>query len=396
MGLSRLGLLGALITIGVSANAVVPLIAQEELLKMLDSSQRYQHFLDAVTWIALPFLIGSFSLLKGLNNRGVSTIGFAVLAFLNASLYLTNLQWHPLLFRSLIGVAFGLTIPMGQFSLAAAELTTQERVKQFTMMLNLVAAGLTIVPFIGISILWMSGGKASLLFLFLAWLSATLSLLSYLWIPWDARIQSPSLASLHVPAKEAWTIAGDSLVIVLTRSMYAFVLVWLSAAIADYSRLQAISLCFTFPFVIWGFIAIPAVTRLRPMTSYACFLVLPMVLLALSLATPENPGLPAALILIALLSIPEAFTPGQLISQWQSAAGRQFGNVLTMALMTICHSIGPRIFAFISHIGQSWPLVAGTKMANEAIWFALVPLPLSLLLLVGFWRQHLIPPLRRS
>jgi hypothetical protein len=375
---------------------VVPLIAQEELLKMLDSSQRYQHFLDAVTWIALPFLIGSFSLLKGLSNRGVSTIGFAVLALLNASLYLTNLQWHPLLFRSLIGVAFGLTIPMGQFSLAAAELTTQERVKQFTMMLNLVAAGLTIKPFIGISILWMSGGKASLLFLFLAWLSATLSLLSYLWIPRDARIQSPSLASLHVPAKEAWTIAGDSLVIVLTRSMYAFVLVWLSAAIADYSRLQAISLCFTFPFVIWGFIAIPAVTRLRPMTSFACFLVLPMVLLALSLATPENPRLPAALILIALLSIPEAFTPGQLISQWQSAAGRQFGNVLTMALMTICLSIGPRIFAFISHIGQSWPLVAGTKMANEAIWFALVPLPLSLLLLVGFWRQHLIPPLRRS
>jgi MFS family permease len=395
LGVSRLGLLGALITTGVSANAVVPLICREEMLGILASSQHYQYFLDAVTWIALPFLIGSFLFLNNFSNRRISTIGFALLAILNLSLYLTNLQWHPILLRCLIGIVFGLTIPMGQFSLAAAKLSPKERIKQFTMMLNLVAAGLTIVPFIGIAILSMSAGKVSLLFLFLAFISAILSVLSNLWIPKDAHIQTPSLSSLRVPALEAWTIAGDSLVIVLTRSMYSFVLVWLSATISDYSRLQAISLCFTLPFVAWGFIAIPAVSRLKPMASFAYFLVLPMSLLAASIGAPNHVGLPFALILIALLSIPEAFTPGQLISQWRSPAGRQFGNVLSMALMTICLSIGPGVFAFINQMGQSWPLLADARVTNQAIWFSLLPLPISLLALVGFWRHRLIPPLRR-
>lgn len=398
MGVSRLGLLGALITTGVSANAVVPLIAQEELLELLASPKHYQLFLDAVTWTALPFLIGSFALLKNLSNRRISTTGFAALAILNSILYFTNLSWHPLLLRCLIGVVFGLTIPMGQFSLAAADLEINTRVRQFTMMLNLVAAGLTIVPFIGIGILWISAGRTSFLFLFLALFSAILSLLSHLWIPRDARMQSPSLDTLRVTAQEGWTIAGDSLVIVLTRSMYALVLVWLSATITDYSRLQIISLCFTIPFVAWGFIAIPAVLRLRAMTSFACFIVLPMTVLAACLAAPapDHGGLPLALILIALLSIPEAFTPGQLISQWSSPAGRQFGNLLTMALMTICLSIGPSVFTFINQMGQAWPFFAGEPMTNEAIWFSLVPLPISLLGLVGFWRKYLIPSLRKS
>lgn len=395
MGVSRLGLLGAMITTGVSANAVVPLVAQEELLRILGTAGHYQRFLDAVTWMALPFLLGSFSLLKHRRNHHVSSIGFAVIGLLNMCLYLTHLQWHPLLLRCLIGVAFGLTIPMGQFSLAAADLDAHERVKQFTMMLNLVAAGLTIIPFIGIAILWISNGEASLLFLFLALLSGILSLLSHLWIPRDAKIQQLRIASLQVTRHEGLTIAGDGLVIICTRSMYAFVLIWLSASIANYGDLQAASLCFTLPFVAWGFIAIPIISKLKPITSYTCFLVFPLATLAFSMMTTDAHWLPVSLIVISLLSIPEAFTPGQMISQWQSPSGRQFGNVVTLALMTICLSIGPTIYSFVNHMGRSWPLVEDGIMVNQALWFSLVPLPVCLLILVSFWRHYLIPPLRR-
>lgn len=168
MGITRLSLLGALITTGVSANAVLPMVAQEELTTILHSSNIYQAFLNSVTLISLPFLIGSLALLNNRRNQQIAQYGFALLAIFNLVLYLTHLQWYPLLIRSLIGIVFGLTIPIGQFSLAASGLKEKERVIQFTMMLNLVAAGLTIVPFIGIGILSLYGGDASLLFLFLS------------------------------------------------------------------------------------------------------------------------------------------------------------------------------------------------------------------------------------
>jgi len=257
MGVSRLAVLGALITTGVSANAVIPLVAQQEITTILNSSLSYQFFLNNVTLISLPFLIGSLVLLGNKRNQQIGQIGFAILAFLNMLLYLTNLQWHPLILRSLIGVVFGLTTPIGQFSLAVAELNPSERVKQFTMMLNLVAAGLAIVPFIGIAILWIGNGNVSLLFLFLALLSAVLSLLSRLWIPPRERICAPSIKSLLIPKKNLLVVIGDAVVIILTRSIYAFVLVWLSSTISNFSSLQMISLCFTAPFVVWGFLAIP-------------------------------------------------------------------------------------------------------------------------------------------
>ena len=109
MGVSRLAVLGALITTGVSANAVIPLVAQQEMTTMMNSALNYQFFLNNVTLISLPFLIGSLVLLRNKRNQQIGQIGFMILAILNMLLYLTNLQWHPLLLRCLIGVVFGLT-----------------------------------------------------------------------------------------------------------------------------------------------------------------------------------------------------------------------------------------------------------------------------------------------
>jgi hypothetical protein len=396
MGVSRLAVLGALITTGVSANAVIPLVAQQEMTTMMNSALNYQFFLNNVTLISLPFLIGSLLLLRNKRNQQIGQIGFAVLAFLNMLLYLTNLQWHPLLLRCLIGVAFGLTIPIGQFSLAVAELNPSERVKQFTMMLNLVAAGLAIVPFIGIAILWIGNGNASLLFLFLAVLSAVLSLLSGLWIPPRERIRPPSRQSLLIPKKDFLMVIGDAAVIILTRSIYAFVLVWLSSIITNFKSLQMISLCFTMPFVVWGFLAIPLLKLLKPMISFGIFVIFPAVLLGFIISIRDLYWLPFALVFIALLSIPEAFTPGQLISQWQTASGRQFGNILTMALMTVCLAIGPAIFELITYLSHTWPIISPNSPFNMSLWLLLLPLPIALSFIVGFWRIHLIPSLRRS
>ncbi|WP_341885010.1 hypothetical protein [Synechococcus sp. UW140] len=396
MGVSRLAVLGALITTGVSANAVIPLVAQQEMTTMMNSALNYQFFLNNVTLISLPFLIGSLVLLRNKRNQQIGQIGFAVLAFLNMLLYLTNLQWHPLLIRCLIGVAFGLTIPIGQFSLAVAELNPSERVKQFTMMLNLVAAGLAVVPFIGIAILWFGNGNASLLFLFLAVLSAVLSILSGLWIPPRERICPPSRQSLLISKKDFLMVIGDAAVIILTRSIYAFVLVWLSSIISNFKSLQMISLCFTLPFVVWGFLAIPLLKLLKPMISFGIFVISPAVLLGFIIGIRDLYWLPFALVFIALLSIPEAFTPGQLISQWQTASGRQFGNILTMALMTVCLAIGPAIFELITYLSHTWPIISPNSPFNMSLWLLLLPLPIALSFIVGFWRKHLIPSLRRS
>ena len=396
MGVSRLAVLGALITTGVSANAVIPLVAQQEMTTMMNSALNYQFFLNNVTLISLPFLIGSLVLLRNKRNQQIGQTGFMILAILNMLLYLTNLQWHPLLLRCLIGVVFGLTIPIGQFSLAVAELNPSERVKQFTMMLNLVAAGLAIVPFIGIAILWIGNGNASLLFLFLAVLSAVLSILSGLWIPPRERICPPSRQSLLIPKKDFLMVIGDAAVIILTRSIYAFVLVWLSSIISNFKSLQMISLCFTVPFVVWGFLAIPLLKLLKPMMSFGAFVIFPVIILGCSIGIRDLSWLPFALVFIALLSIPEAFTPGQLISQWQTTSGRQFGNILTMALMTVCLAIGPAIFELIVYLSHILPIISSGSPFNKSLWFSLVSLPIVFGLVFGFWRKYLIPSLRRS
>lgn len=396
MGITRLSLLGALITTGVSANAVLPMVAQEELTTILHSSNIYQAFLNSVTLISLPFLIGSLALLNNRRNQQIAQYGFALLAIFNLVLYLTHLQWYPLLIRSLIGIVFGLTIPIGQFSLAASGLKEKERVIQFTMMLNLVAAGLTIVPFIGIGILSLYGGDASLLFLFLSIFSLLLSFLSWLWIPSRERITCPRINNLYMPKHNLLIAIGDASVIIFTRSAYAFVLVWLSALIENYHNLQIITLCFTLPFVVWGFIAIPIIRHMGPFASFNLFLIFPFLILCISIGAGQASWLSFALILIALLSVPEAFTPGQLISQWSSPSGRQFGNIISMALMTICLAVGPAMYQLIEGLSTTLPFTDFDYAFNKSFWLAIILLPLSFLILMRFWRFYLIPSLRKS
>ena len=395
MGVSRLGLLGALMTSGVSANAVLPLVAQQQIAEKLGSEGHYQLFLNATTLFAFPFLVCSQFLLKGKRTRTVARAGFTLLMLLNSILYLTDLQWHPLALRALVGIVFGLTIPMGQFSLAAAELDEHERVSQFTMMLNLVALGLSVIPFAGIGILWISHGNASLLFLALACVSGILAILSSKWIEPDSYVHQCKLRDLRLTDRQRAIAIADGSVILLTRSAYALVLVWLSQIISNFGHQQIISLSFTLPFLIWGFTALPLLRRLQPLQSLLAFLVTPFALLALALASGNSSILPALLAGIALLSIPEAFTPGQMISQWQSSASRQFGNVLTMALMTIGLSAGPAALMGLYQLGTRWPLVNQPSTWNSSLWLLILLLPLMIVFIRKVWVKVLIPPLKR-
>lgn len=396
MGLSRLGVLGAFMTTAVTANAVLPLIAKEELIQHLPHQGQYQLFLDAVSVAAFPFLLGSLWLLKGLNNRLIATVGFLLLFILNMLLYVTDLSWHPLALRLLIGGVFGLTIPMGQFSLAEADLEEHERVNQFTMMLNLVAVGLTVVPFVGIFLLSASSGDPAALFLFLSVFSLILAISSYYMIPAGFRVRPIHRQALRLQPASLKTVFGDGLIIVLTRSMYALVLVLVSQRLSDYAQLQMVSLCFTLPFVFFGFVAIPWLRRLSPGRSFVLVVVLPLLCLA-PLFVIDNLVLMAALLLVvALLSVPEAFTPGQLVSQWQQASGRQFGNILSMALLTICLSIGPALLSSINHLAVSQPILNCDTLLSSLIWFLLI-VPLSCgFVLRGFWQNQLIPRLLKT
>jgi hypothetical protein len=157
-----------------------------------------------------------------------------------------------------------------------------------------------------------------------------------------------------------------------------------------------ISLCFTVPFVVWGFLAIPLLKLLKPMMSFGAFVIFPVIILGCSIGIRDLSWLPFALVFIALLSIPEAFTPGQLISQWQTTSGRQFGNILTMALMTVCLAIGPAIFELIVYLSHILPIISSGSPFNKSLWFSLVSLPIVFGLVFGFWRKYLIPSLRRS
>lgn len=395
MGVSRLGLLGALMTSGVSANAVLPLVAQQQLVHQLGSQAHYQWFLNATTLFAFPFLVCSQFLLRSKRTRTVSQLGFTLLMVLNGVLYFTDLQWHPLTLRLLVGVVFGLTIPMGQFSLAAAELREEERVSQFTMMLNLVAFGLSVVPFLGIAILWLSHGDASLLFLALACLSGLLALLSSLWIDADALVHGCKRHDLYLSGRLRLTALADAGLILLTRSSYALVLVWLSQLINSFAQQQMVSLSFTLPFVIWGFAAIPLLRRLKPIQSLIAFLLIPLALLGFALGSGNTRVLPLLLACIALLSIPEAFTPGQMISQWQGRSGRQFGNVLTMALMTIGLSLGPAALVGLHRISSVLPLAIDQEDLSIGLWFILILIPFTMVVLRPLWNQLLIPSLKK-
>lgn len=395
IGVSKLSLVGALITITTSANAVMPLIAQQELSERLGSSHNYQLFLEAVTLVSIPFLLTAPLLLQGCLNKRVCQVGLIIIGLLNFILYTTDLNWHPLLLRCFIGIGYGVTIPMGQFILSEAKLKEDDRVTQFTMMLNLVAAGLCIVPFIAISLLWMGDGDSKYIFLFLSIAAWIVAAGSERLISNQLKIHQFNIASLKLNTRQGRTAAGDMLTIITSRSIYAMVLIWLSEIISNYDTLQVVCLFFTVPFVGWGFIAIPWVKRLKTTQSFAIFLLLPILALSIGLASGLSIVLPILLVIVALLSIPEAFTPGQLVSQWPTASGRQFGNLLTMTLMTVCLSTGPMVLGWVSWLAQNIPIQAVPTEMQRSVWLLVIAGPVFLIPLRLLWTKHVALELKQ-
>lgn len=396
MGLSKLSLVGALITITTSSNAVMPLIAQQELYERLGGAHNYQLFLEAVTLVSVPFLLTSPLVLKGRRNKKVCQIGLIIIGLLNFVLYTTDLSWYPLLLRSTVGIVYGFTIPMGQFLISEAELSENNRVTQFTMMLNLVAAGLCIVPFIAITLLWLGNGDSKYIFLFLAIAAWIMAAASEKLVSDQLRIHAFTISSLKLNPSQIRTAAGDILTIITTRSTYALVLVWLSEMINNYDMLQVICLFFTIPFVGWGFIAIPWVKKLTATQSFVLFLVLPIFALSIGMTSGLSMLLPFLLMVVALVSIPEAFTPGQLVSQWPTPAGRQFGNLLTMTLMTVCLSIGPMVLGWISWLAEELPVAEISHETQRSVWLLVVTLPIMLIPLRTLWNHHVVKQLKQN
>lgn len=395
MGLSKIVLVGALVTITTSANAVMPLIAQQELTEILGGINNYQLFLEAVTLIAAPFLLISPLILKGWTNKRVCQAGMAVIGIINFTLFMTNLEWHPLILRCMIGIGYGLTLPMGQFLMSGTELSEEERVTQFTMMLNLIALGLSIVPFIAISIMWGSGGESKFIFLFLSIAAWSVAIASEWMIGDKNKIYSYRLHSIKLGSDQLKIAIGDIIVIGVTRSTYALVLVWLSEIIHSFAQLQVISLFFTIPFVLWGFVAIPWVKKLGTNQSYLLFCVIPLIALSAGITSGTSHILPVLLIIVALLSIPEAFTPGQLVSQWTSAAGRQFGNLVSMMLMTVCLSVGPMVLHLANSLTQQLNINNYDLSHQRAILLLAIALPIYLIPMQYYWKKYVAIQLKQ-
>ena len=322
MGFSKYAVVGALMTITMSSNAVMPLIAKQEISAKLGGSGNYQLFLEALTLVSVPFLLTSPLLLNGRRNKRVCQFGFILIGLINFVLYSTDLEWHPLMLRCALGIGYGLTIPMGQFIISEADLNQKDRVTQFTMMLNLVGTGLFVIPFIAISLLWLGDGDSQFIFLFLSIIAWAIAAVSEILISEKFKIYAYNLSSIRLKAKNILTATGDIVAIIITRSIYAMVLVWLPEIIKNFDSLQIICLFFTLPRLVWGFVAIPWVKHLKANLSFASFLLLPLIALAVGLTTGQSAALPALLIVLSLVSIPEAFTPGQLVSQWPTTSAR--------------------------------------------------------------------------
>ena len=195
--------------------------------------------------------------------------------------------------------------------------------------------------------------------------------------------------------RQGRTAVGDMLTIVTSRSIYAMVLIWLSEIISNYDTLQVVCLFFTVPFVGWGFVAIPWVKRLKTEQSFVIFFLVPTLALSIGLASGLSIILPILLVIVALLSIPEAFTPGQLVSQWPTASGRQFGNLVTMTLMTVCLSTGPMVLGWINWLAQHLPIQAIPTEMQRSVWLLIIASPVYLIPLRLLWTKHIALQLKQ-
>lgn len=132
-------LAAAAITVAASANAVLPLVAREEITHLLQPrGTNFDTFQGLTVFVSCMAIVSGPLLLRGRRLRTVLRWGFGVTTLTNALLAFTGLAWAPLLLRGVIGLAYGLALPLGQFVLSGLNVTPGERVRLFTLNINLI------------------------------------------------------------------------------------------------------------------------------------------------------------------------------------------------------------------------------------------------------------------
>jgi len=163
-------------------------------------------------------------LLRGRRLRTVLRWGFGVTALTNALLAFTDLEWAPLLLRGVIGLAYGLALPLGQFVLSGINVSPSERVRLFTLNINLIRLALMLLPLLGSALLLLSGSVEAL-FWALSLISLSAFLLAPGLVPAGGRLQGLPEQPPHLPAKARLTALADALLILIGRGVYALVLI---------------------------------------------------------------------------------------------------------------------------------------------------------------------------
>jgi hypothetical protein len=201
-------------------------------------------------------------------------------------------------------------------------------------------------------------------------------------------VQATPLAELPLPSlrrRMAWV---DAVLIVMPQALYAVLLVWLSRAAGSEDRYLLLSLVFTIPYAAVGIFSLGLARRLPAAWSGLLGLWLPVLLCGVLLGGVSRVEGPAALLGVALvgwIGLPITFAPGQMISQWPTAAGRQVANLGVILLMTLPLSLGPSLSGVVLGIGEPSP--------RKALVLCLLSLPL-LLWLQRAWQNRVIPALR--
>jgi len=391
---SSKALAAAAITVAATANAVLPLVAREEITQVLQPRgtdfEMFQGLMVGLSCVAI--VIGPL-LLRGRRLRTVLRWGFGVTALTNALLAFTELEWEPLLLRGVIGLAYGLALPLGQFVLSGINVSPSERVRLFTLNINLIRLALMLLPLLGSALLLLSGSVEAL-FWALSLISLSAFLLAPGLVPAGGRLQGLPEQPPHLPAKARLTALADALLILIGRGVYALVLILISARQPTHGGSLGMSLVFTVPFALAGLTAGTVPYRLSANRSGLLLLWLPLLMLAGVMAVPSSgPGSNLILLmaLVGLIGLPLSFAPGQFIAQWPDPASRQWANVITILLMALPLALGPWLYSSLETLATGSGLGRPEPVAMARI-FLLLCLPL-LLVLQLLWKRAVIPNL---
>lgn len=387
-------LAAAAITVAASANAVLPLVAREEITHLLQPrGTNFDAFQGLTVFVSCVAIVSGPLLLRGRRLRTVLRWGFGVTTLTNALLAFTGLAWAPLLLRGVIGLAYGLALPLGQFVLSGLNVTPGERVRLFTLNINLIRLALMLLPLLGSALLLLSGTVVAL-FWALSLISLSAFLLAPGLVPAGSRLQGLPQQPPKLPAAARLTALADALLILTGRGVYALVLILISARQLTHGGSLGLSLVFTVPFTLAGLAAGVVPYRLSATRSSLLLLWLPLLTLAGVMAVPLNgpgSGLILLVALVGLIGLPLSFAPGQFIAQWPDAASRQWANVLTILLMALPLALGPWLYSNLE-VMAAGSSQAGPEPMAMARAFLLVCLPL-LLLLQLLWQRAVIPNL---